>query len=187
MQTATQGRIMNPTRAVVAAGLVLVVAGCSGENTRSAPIPQGDASVNDSAPDSTLDVLVTGEGQSHEACMDEICTNDLHDVCCCNPTSVEVTASGSCTYDYPSDIPTQYGAFTPLPDLIYISTLDESGDETTVPRVTDESECDEYDGFYFEFEDGGAIPDRILLCPGICAAAEGSIRVQSGCYTIACC
>lgn len=184
---------MNTPRA--AAVLLLVVAACSSESTGSDPGSQSDAGASDGSSDAASDVATDtafdvwnhGEGQSYHECMAEICADDLYDVCCCNPTSVQLTASEACTYDYPTEIPTQYGSYTPFPDMVLISLIDDNGDKVVVPWVADESECDEGEGFYYEYEEGGTVPERIVLCPDTSDAANGTIVFQTGCYTIVCC
>ncbi|MFW5740767.1 MAG: hypothetical protein ACOC1F_10430 [Myxococcota bacterium] len=179
---------------VLPAGCTL--AACSGDGSGAEPSPAADggadagaandSAAGDSAADASPDINTGGDGQSYEACMRAICNADPEGVCCCIPMTMELVETEACAYEYPTEVPTEFGPVTPPPKLVAILVGDENGNDTGLPWVSDEAQCSG-GGFYYEHEEGDTVPARIHLCPDSCTAAAGTIVFQSGCHAMLCC
>lgn len=163
-----------------------LAAGCSSEDAGSTSTNH-DAGVSDAPLDVVFGTGDAGDEEAFESCMAAYCENDLYDPCCCIPTTLQLSESSPCVYDYPTGVDTKWGPYTPPPELIRVGLADESGEADTVPFVADASACGDEPGYHLAYEEDGEVPTSIRLCAATCSSAGGEIAFQSGCYTIVCC
>lgn len=177
---------MDLVRALLLAALSPIAGGC-GATAVADVDPATDAGIADAASDSLLDPGDAADAQSFEECMAALCADDPQSACCCAPTALDLAESPACSFDYPRDVATEWGQFTPDPQRVNVLIVDSHGVETTVPLVTGADDCGANHGFFYVYADGDDIPLAFRLCPASCALAAGTIVVEIGCATIICC